>query len=75
MTRCVAAYLGAALMVAWAILRTWDHFRRRPAPASEWQEPDDGVQPPDERPWRLIVVSDPLHSITSADGRGTFSRN
>ena len=65
MTRALAIYLGAALMAAWAILRAWDHFRGRPAPVPEWQEPDDGVQPPD-----LYLVS-----ITSADGRGTFSRN
>ena len=30
MTRGLAIYLGAALMVAWAILRAWDHFHGRP---------------------------------------------
>ena len=65
MTRCLAAYLGAALVAAWAILRAWDHLRGpRPEPPP-LQEPDDGVQPAD-----VYLVS-----ITAADGRGTFSRN
>jgi len=28
--RAVAAYLGAALCVLWAILTAWHHWRRRP---------------------------------------------
>lgn len=78
----VAIYLGAALMAAWAVLRAWDHFRGRPPVTPPWEPPD--VQPGDPRTWRLIVATDPLHepyppvysvSVTSADGRGTFSRN
>lgn len=69
MKRAAAIYLGAALLAAWAILRAWDHLRgRRPLPP-EWDEPDDGVQPPDPRPVYLVTVT------ASGPVVGTFSRN
>lgn len=68
--KLVAAYLGAALVAAWAILRAWDHFRGRPPVAPPWQEPEDGVQPPDPRPEAIRVAY-----LVAPGGQPTFSRN
>ena len=44
MTRCLAAYLGAVVVVAWAVATAIAHFRR-PVMATRYQEPEDGIQP------------------------------
>jgi len=44
--RAIAAYLGAIVVIAWAVLTAWAYLRRdRPVPAT-YREPED-VQPPD----------------------------
>ena len=65
MRRAAAIYLGAALLAAWAVLRFYDHLRGRPQPTN-WDEPEDGVQPVD-----VYLVT-----LSRDDPRvGTFSRN
>jgi hypothetical protein len=66
MTRFALSYLGAVLCIAFVIDR-WLH-RRYPEPPP-WEEPEEGVQPPDPRPVYLVTLG-------RGDPRiGTWSRN
>ena len=60
--RAVAAYLGAALCVLWAILTAWAYLRH-PEPEPE----EDGVQPAD--PWTTALS----RTMTSAEMGGQWT--
>jgi len=54
-------YLGALVVIAWAVLTAIAYARReRPVPA-QYREPEDGIQ---GDPYQL--------SLTSTDGRGEW---
>ena len=41
MTRWLAAYFGAVVVIAWAVLVAWAYRRRRePVPTEPWAEPE-----------------------------------
>jgi hypothetical protein len=54
--RCLAAYLGALVVIAWAVLTAIAYARReRPVPTTRYWESEDGIQGAD--PYSVTLTS------------------